>query len=101
MTNKITSKLQAIIKVLSVRGAGHTYTMLNGVKNNKKAFCLVHDYNFGKQLGLDDNQIITIDNIDIKLIGQKTPIAIDNCVLENLLRESLRYINQLEAEKEK
>ena len=76
------------------RGVGHTYTELNGVKNNPNSALVVADYQQGRQLGLKPDQIITISQIPEKLRGIRRAVVIDHFALTILLEEHNRLLNQ-------
>lgn len=76
-----------------IRGAGHTYSALNGVLNNDNAILIVHDHRFAKSLGLPKNKYLTIYDIPEGLVGKRKAIVIDNHALFLLVQnhtESIR-----------
>jgi hypothetical protein len=93
-------KLESLYQYyFSIRGVGHTYTMLNGVVSNPKAKVVTVNIAHAKALGLKGEQVITLDNLD-RLRGNNCPLVFDNYTLMCLLGEALGEINRLEDEKE-
>ena len=81
------SKLEDILNCCFTVAVGHTYTEVNGVKNNPKSLLVV--VNKKQDVGLPQKQIITIDEIPDRLMGRRCPIVIDHFALK-LLVHSMR-----------
>ncbi len=81
------SKLEYLMMYGFARGVGHTRTALDGVLNVADAVLIVHDYDFGKNLGLPRHKFIVVQALPEALIGMSKPIVIDLHALEVLFRE--------------
>ena len=67
----------------TTRQVGHTYTAMNGVKNNHKALLVCAHQLHAKQIG---NQGISINT---SMIGKKNPVVFDNYTIYEILVKSL------------
>jgi hypothetical protein len=82
----------------STRNTGHTTLLKEGTKHyDRPFFVLVHNANYGTELGIDPKDTVSYQNLD-KLRGHKRPIVFDNGVMRELLSDALMRIESLEAE---
>lgn len=94
--------LQALDYYLATRPrVGHTYTMLEGLKNNPKAKVITVTNHHGELLQQQAGQKISWVSLasfteDGSLCGLQSPIVLDNYTLHQILNQSLAYIAELE-----
>jgi hypothetical protein len=87
----MTTRLEELIAYGFPRAVGHTWTEVNGVKNNPKAVLIVA---FEKQkdfIDLPKEQMISISNLEEKLAERRCPVVIDHFALSILVGECVRY----------
>ena len=88
------------------RAVGHTYTMINGVKNNEYTSIILavnqaHAHQFKQNLNKADIMYITDSHFGEKLYGRKQPLAIDNHTLATLLAGLLEENRRLSVRNQK
>lgn len=85
------------------RGVGHTFTMVNGVRNNDVgAVVLVVSQTHANQFKKEcpkETRFVAWDDLD-KIKGLSKPLAVDNFTLSQILGDVLDAFNQLREENE-
>lgn len=99
---KIKESLQELLTYyLDTRKSGHTALMKVGTNNYEdKKFVVCHNYNHGKSMDFNDDEIISFQHL-IKLRGNQVPIAIDNGTMITILEKTINEIERLEKDNEK
>lgn len=85
---------------LNLRGVGHTYTMIHGVKNNDALVIVAHHQNEQEVCRMAEKKIkcVALDEVNYKLRGNRLPLAIDNFALQHLLGYVFDVIQDIQAE---
>lgn len=92
--------INTIKMYLNLRGVGHTYSMIHGVKNNDTLVIVAHRQNEQEICRMAEKKIkcISLDEVNYKLRGQRLPLAIDNYALQHLLGYVFDIMEDLNAE---
>lgn len=95
---KIKEKLEELRIYYLRRKLGNTTLMKEGTNNyTKDKLVVTYDHNYGRDLGIKDNERISWRNLKT-LRGHNKPLAIDNSVMSIMLNETLDLIDELEEE---
>jgi hypothetical protein len=92
--------INTIMMYLNWRGIGHTYTMVNGVKNNESIVITNHhqDEAYISQMAGKKIKCIPLDRVREQLRGNRLPLAIDNFALSHLLSYVFDIIRDYQEE---
>lgn len=83
------------------RQAGHTYAMINGLKESSNAilvfYTLDHGMRLKKSFNLNDC-VVCYYRYPEEILGYYRPLVFDNAAIMMLFRESVNYMVELEKE---
>lgn len=96
---RIKEKLKGLLIYYGTgRQVGHTTLMMEGTDHyQKEKLVLVHNKNYGDELGFKNGEIVSWKNLD-RLCGHRKPMVIDNAALIEILSDTLDEIERLEKE---
>ena len=93
------TKLVSLLMYGFPRAVGHTYSEINGVKNNPKAILIVaneaHKEHIKKDFGLPKEKMVSLSQIPEALIGKCCPIVIDHFALELLVSDTKQALAEM------
>ena len=94
----MTTKLEMLVDyTFRNRQVGHTFTTINGLKDNDKALLIVPTKIFGKfisaRYGIPMSRIISLPQLDL-LRGRQNPIVIDHTALEIAFKEHMEELEK-------
>lgn len=92
--------IHTIKMYLNLRGVGHTYSMVNGAKNNDTIVIVNHSQQekYISDMAGKKIKCIPLDQVSYKLRGQRLPLAIDNFALSTLLEYIIDIIHDFREE---
>jgi hypothetical protein len=92
--------IHTIMMYLNFRGIGHTYSMVNGVKNNDSIVITNHyqDEAYINRMAEKKIKCIPLDRVREQLRGNRLPLAIDNFALSTLLSYVFDIIKDYQEE---
>jgi len=85
------TKLEELMSYVFPFAVGHTWTEVNGVKNNPKAVLIVATERMKKQIDLPKEQVISFGELPKALQGRQCPVVIDHALLKHLISSCIGY----------
>jgi hypothetical protein len=89
-------KLKALYRALSTRQVGHTSLMMKGTDSYDRRFYMVGlNRTHASQIvsdNVDNAVIVTIEQLQERSAGETLPVAVDNCVIADLIDGALSEI---------
>lgn len=88
------TKLEELMMYGFPKAVGHTWTEVNGVKNNPRAVLIVANEKQKRYIDLPEDQMVSIFQLHGMLIGRGCPIVIDHFALSILVTECVKNYKQ-------
>jgi hypothetical protein len=101
MLDKSERLLILLTYLRSRKAVGHTQAMIKGVANSDNVIVLASHEQFGYEVSRQCGKkvdCVSWNNVEVGLFGKKSPIAIDNSAMLEILEDALEVIRDLRQE---